>query len=734
MSFFKRQKNIKKVKYRGLRIYSVAFILFYLLTSPLTLILYTTNFSKLHDINELSIFQQSAETDSLLIENELVKIENEIDSLEFKKQPSIVIKDEKAGNKLEFEVFFFNLLLFVFLLGFLFNLPFKIYFKRLRKNKIISNQIKVFCKKTLLYSPLINTAIIAISFIGGEFFMINKIFIINDFNNNLGKEIYIQYWIIFTVSAILTLTFVYYWQKYRVQIHYLDSVFTKEELKKSIFKFKKGKIKYRMVLSGILTTFLPIGVAISYIFLSISFVKDLDLYAPTETELKILLGDYKNIFGQMFQDHISNPYLYYINIPNTFLMSAGIVMGVFVTIIYLYLFVYWSNSQIIKPVKELLGNMQKTTSGNLENYSIVRTNDEIGELSENYNIMTDRLFEYISRIDKMNAELEDKVKERTLEIMAQKEEIQAQRDEVESQRDEIEMQRDYVVNQRDLISIQKKSITDSIEYAGNIQKAILPPLENLNESLGDYFIINKPKDIISGDFYWTYQLSEKNKQILVAAADCTGHGVPGALMSMLGITSLNEIVVEKKIFRPNEILNNLRLNLIKTLHQTSDKINSRDGIDISLCYINFDELYLEFAGAYNSIYIIRNNLKQNEIENILKNQTEIIKSFLFNDSVLIEIKADKIPIGISRKDVLNFSLKKFKLKKDDKIYMFSDGYADQFGGKKRLKFMYRKFKEILLLYSKMDMNEQKIKIIEEFENWRGKEKQIDDILIIGINI
>jgi len=263
-------------------------------------------------------------------------------------------------------------------------------------------------------------------------------------------------------------------------------------------------------------------------------------------------------------------------------MFIGIGTGVFVTIIYLLFFIYWSNSTLIKPVGELLANMQKTTGGKLNNFSIVRTNDEVGELTENYNIMTSKLGNYIADIAKMNAELEDKVKKRTAEIEAQKEEIASQRDEVEAQKDEIEQQRDYVIEQRDLISVQKKAMTDSIEYAGNIQRALLPPKDELDKCLGEHFIFYKPRDIVSGDFYWVHQpeSSSNKNQAFVIAADCTGHGVPGAFLSMLGIAFLNEIIIDKEDHNPATILDKLKANIIGALHQTGEIGKSRDGIDI----------------------------------------------------------------------------------------------------------------------------------------------------------
>ncbi|RLD68126.1 MAG: hypothetical protein DRI95_03695, partial [Bacteroidetes bacterium] len=439
-----------------------------------------------------------------------------------KKDQGLVISTENgkysSSNYFDLESLFLKLLLVVFSLGFLFALPFKIYFRRKRKNKTIPVSIGKFCKKTLIYSPLINAGIVSIAFIVTGLYMMDKLFISDILTNELKKEIYLQYWIVFLVAGLLTITFVYFWQKHRVQIKYMEFVYSKLELRKRIYKYKGGKIRFRLMVSSVLTTLLPLSIVVTYILLSITSLKVLNIYAPSQSELKIIFGGYYHLFddSNSLMNFINTYDLYYLNVPDTILMFIGIGMGIFVTIIYLLFFNFWSNSTLIKPIGELLKNMQKTTGGKLNNYSIVRTNDEIGELAENYNIMTTKLNDYISDIAKMNAELEGKVKERTAEIEAQKEEIEAQRDEVESQRDEIEQQRDYVIEQRDLISIQNKAITDSIEYAGSIQNALLPPETLLNQYLGEHFVLYKPRDIVSGDFYWTKQV---NKYIIIIAAD-----------------------------------------------------------------------------------------------------------------------------------------------------------------------------------------------------------------------
>lgn len=256
------------------------------------------------------------------------------------------------------------------------------------------------------------------------------------------------------------------------------------------------------------------------------------------------------------------------------------------------------------------------------------------------------------------------------------------------------------------IKQQKQEITDSIEYASRIQTAILPPGDYLDDVLPCRFILFKPRDIVSGDFYW---LKKKNNKIILVAADCTGHGVPGAFMSILGVTFLNEIVSKAKDIKASQILNELRDNVIQSLHQTGKWGEAHDGMDITLCIIDYNERTLEFSGAYNPVYLIRNK-------------------------ELIEIKGDKMPIGIHTSIKDSFTNHKYSLMEDDRIYMFSDGYIDQFGGPKGKKFKTNQFKEILLKIHEEPIDRQYEILNKTIEEWQGDMKQIDDILVMGIHL
>lgn len=273
--------------------------------------------------------------------------------------------------------------------------------------------------------------------------------------------------------------------------------------------------------------------------------------------------------------------------------------------------------------------------------------------------------------------LEDKVNERTAEVVEKNKEL-----------DEI-----------------NKDITASIRYAKRIQDAILPPDDFVKKHLPNTFVLFKPKDIVSGDFYW---MEENKDSVIFAAVDCTGHGVPGAFMSIVGHNLLDRVVGEQKVFQPAKILDELNKSISDTLRQTDLEDNTvRDGMDIALCSFNKKKGVLEFAGAYNPLWIIRNN-------------------------ELIEVKANKFPIGNSKSGENNkFTNHEIELQKGDTIYIFSDGYSDQFGGPGGKKFKSSALKQLLIANQHLSMQEQRELLNSTIENWRGMHEQVDDILVIG---
>jgi len=291
-------------------------------------------------------------------------------------------------------------------------------------------------------------------------------------------------------------------------------------------------------------------------------------------------------------------------------------------------------------------------------------------------------------------------------LAKQKLEIEYKNQDLEQKNEEILTQSERIIQQKELIEKKNEEITDSIHYARRIQNAMLPSIEVLEKYLSEYFIYFKPKDIVSGDFYWA---AEKNDKLIVTAVDCTGHGVPGAFMSMLGMSFLNEIVLKEETLEADKILNQLRFEVIRSLKQSGKDDEAKDGMDMSLCVIDKKTNTLQFAAANNPMYLIRNG----ELE---------------------KVKADRMPIGIHFRSDEGFSRQEIEIKTNDTIYIFSDGYADQFGGGDGRKLKYKPFQDLLADIHKKPMQEQHKRLDDFFENWCGNYEQIDDVLVIGMRI
>lgn len=253
---------------------------------------------------------------------------------------------------------------------------------------------------------------------------------------------------------------------------------------------------------------------------------------------------------------------------------------------------------------------------------------------------------------------------------------------------------------------QRQNITDSIKYASRIQRALMLPSEELEKILPSHFILNKPKDIVSGDYYW---VSQKNNRLIIAVADCTGHGVPGAFMSIMGINFLNEIVNQSDTIKASEILNELRAQLIKSLGQTGRKDETKDGMEMALCIIDSEEKQIQFSGAFRPMYLIR-------------------------DDELIVVKGDPMPIGKYNEKEVPFTNKEMPFRENDMIYLFTDGYVDQIGGLDRKTFKSIQFKKLLKEIHYKPLKEQKEILLEEHGIWRAGQEQIDDIMILGVKL
>ncbi|MBS4012632.1 MAG: tetratricopeptide repeat protein [Bacteroidetes bacterium] len=279
-------------------------------------------------------------------------------------------------------------------------------------------------------------------------------------------------------------------------------------------------------------------------------------------------------------------------------------------------------------------------------------------------------------------------------------------EEIKAQKDEITAQRDMVISHKRLLEQQKEKITNSINYARVIQTAVLPSNEDSDKLLGEHFILFKPKEIVSGDFFW---VSHVKGLTVFAVADCTGHGVPGAFMSMLGISFLKEIIGKKGITKPSEILDNLRDSIIEALQQKGSFGDQNEGINMSLCILDRSNNQLLFSGAKNPVFIVTAN-----------------KDFT-------TLQPDKQPIAIYRK-MEPFANQQIALNKGDSIYLATDGFQDQFGGEHQKRFTAKRFKELLIEISDKPMTNQKGLLEQAFEDWKGYNEQIDDVTIMGVKL
>lgn len=385
------------------------------------------------------------------------------------------------------------------------------------------------------------------------------------------------------------------------------------------------------------------------------------------------------------------------NLISNAILKYTVLFGVIIIVLIVIILIV--TKSITNPLDKLVQKVNRISQGNLHERADVKGSKEIYTLADHFNHMLNELEESYNN-------LEQKVIERTAEISQQKEEIEAQRDQIEDQRDQL------VANNKKLkqayidIEEQKNHIEDSIHYAKRIQTAILPNGPSLTHAIKEHFILYKPKDIVSGDFYW---VAEKNGKSIFVVADCTGHGVPGAFMSMIGNTLLNKIVHEKDDVDTGYILDRLREEVIKALNQKGADHESKDGMDMVVSIFDFKNRKVQFSGAQNPLFIIRNN-------------------------ELIIYKGSKQPIGFFVAGHKPFEIHNIDLEPNDMIYMFTDGYQDQFGGPRDRKFMTKNFKKLLVDINHEACLDQKEILDNTIEDWMFNTNQIDDILIAGIRI
>jgi serine phosphatase RsbU (regulator of sigma subunit) len=354
-------------------------------------------------------------------------------------------------------------------------------------------------------------------------------------------------------------------------------------------------------------------------------------------------------------------------------LRNNIITAFAVLLLFVFATSYFVSREITRPLKELTIDAQELGNGNLDIEIPTGRKDEIGTLADSFKKMQGSIGKLIGDLRHMNHTLEEKVEERTAEV----------------------------VKQKNVIEEKQKEIVDSIMYAKRIQATILASETFLNKNLPEHFVYFKPKDIVSGDFYWA---TLKDNRFYLATCDSTGHGVPGAFMSLLNISFLNEAITQKNIEQPNEIFNHVRKRLIKNI----SKEGGKDGMDGILLCIDLKTNHYTYSAAHNKPIVISNG-------------------------AINEYHADKMPIGIGvRED--NFSHNALPLKKGDILYMYTDGYADQFGGPKGKKFKYKQLNELLLTNSHLSMEDQKKIINETFDSWKGDLEQIDDVCVIGIRV
>jgi serine phosphatase RsbU (regulator of sigma subunit) len=311
--------------------------------------------------------------------------------------------------------------------------------------------------------------------------------------------------------------------------------------------------------------------------------------------------------------------------------------------------------------------------------------------------------------------------------------LEIQNNQIKKQKEEIETNRDEITRQRDKIEEQRNEITDSIKYSRRIQTAVMPPENFIRSLFPEHFVYFRPKDIVSGDFYWVQKSGNK---ILWASVDCTGHGVPGAIMSIIGYNGINRAVREYHLTHPGEILDKLNQIVAETFRQDqlrqedsgTEEVRIRDGMDIALCSFDNNEMKIEFAAANNSLILVRSK------DSILSvNGIEVSPDMSNDTDALYEIRADRQPIG-SYANTSDFTNNVLEVTTGDSLYTFSDGFADQFGGSNGKKFMGKQLKTLLLSIQPLSVEEKYNRIDQVFTSWKGTYEQVDDVLIFGVSI
>jgi serine phosphatase RsbU (regulator of sigma subunit) len=397
------------------------------------------------------------------------------------------------------------------------------------------------------------------------------------------------------------------------------------------------------------------------------------------------------------------------------------ITTILIIFILAFLFSYRIAFEISKPIENLNIHISKYIESKFTITPLLEeknSQDEIIILSNNFFKMSQEITGYIKFF-------EQKVDERTSEINKQNKEITRQKLKIHNQYKELFVKNISLEKQQNLILEKNKNITDSILYAERIQKAIMPSKTKLRNIVPNGFIFFQPRDIVSGDFYFAI---EKGEKVFFGVADCTGHGVPGAFLSIIGNHAIRRAINEFNLEKPSEILNKVN-DLVEDNISNHDETIIYDGMDIAICAFDKKNNIIEYAGANMRLWLVREEEEDNSFLSI--NTIDVVETNL--KCKLVEYTPDKQPIGHFhfRKPFTN---NKISVNKNDRLYISSDGFSDQFGGPKNKKYKNNRFRELILNIQEKTMDEQKIEIKSELKNWKGDNEQIDDICILGIQI
>lgn len=390
------------------------------------------------------------------------------------------------------------------------------------------------------------------------------------------------------------------------------------------------------------------------------------------------------------------------DLSSTNKLSLALVILLLVTV---FVFLFAIRTWITHPLKHITKSLESENEEYVNEF--LNKKSEFGEIAglihKFFDQKTQLEVEIAERIETQKA-----VKELYEDTVNLNHELQASEE-------ELRQNLDVTMELNEVLSKQQKEITDSINYASRIQSALLPPEDLIKQLDRDFFVLYKPRAIVSGDFYW---INHRENKTIIAIADCTGHGVPGGFMSMLGMAYLAEIVNQNCDCTSGEILDQLRKRVIDSLHQSGKSGDSKDGMDIAICVFDFDNMTLQFSGAHNPLYLVRDGQTSEGLP---------LQEF-------IEIKGDRMPIGYSFRLENSFTTHNLQLFKNDMIYLFTDGYQDQISNITRQKFKRAKLRELLIEIHSYDLQEQKNLLDIVFQGYKDEYPQIDDVLAFGLKV